>query len=66
MIPLIDLSFAQISILMSLCPIYDLRRSRKNLSGLNLRSSDGTTGAGIYDIVAQNGLQSVFALILGL
>ena len=65
-IPFFDLSFAQILILMSLCPIYDLRRFRKNLSRLNLSSSDGTTGGGKHDFVAQNGLQSVFALVLRL
>ena len=51
MIPLIDFSFAQILILMS---FLDLRRFRKKLSRLNLRSSDGTTGGGQYDFVAQN------------
>ena len=33
---------------------------QKKMPRLNLRSSDGTTGGGIYDIVVQNSLQSVF------
>ena len=50
-----NFSFAQISILMRRRRIYDLRRFRKNLSRLNLSSSDGATGAGLYDFVAKNG-----------
>ena len=47
--------FDQISILIERRRIYDLRRFRKNLTRLNLSSSDGTTGEGLYDFVAQNG-----------
>ena len=52
--PIFYLSLALISILMSLCPTYDLRWFRKNWSRLNLRSSNGTTGAGQCDFIAQN------------
>jgi len=44
-----DLILARISILIERRRISDSRRLRKNLSGVNLRSFDGTTGAGLYD-----------------
>ena len=54
--PFFDLILARISILMRRRRISDIRRIRENLSGINLRSFDGTTGGRTYDNVVKNEL----------